>query len=152
MTTADDADYEQQADAARAALVALVREYGTYYGAKVNEITGQPGECWTHAWTVAAALPGRTYVEGVCALRGVTEAHAWTVDAAGIVYEHTEGYERAGYYVGLPIDTAPGSEARRLDALAAEGDEPRCSMVEALLAAGAAPALIVRNIGKGTPR
>jgi hypothetical protein len=148
MTTAHDLhDLDPQAETWRARMFAFVEAHGVSYASKVVDITGPPGECWTNAWDAHLAT-GRIYVEGVCILRGRLDAHAWTVDDAGIVYEHTEGYERAGAYRGFPFNTAPGSHAVVVSARVYEPGEPRTSMLEGVIAAGADRPSIIRNFGR----
>lgn len=145
MTATDDVAPE--AGVARRRLIEFVRDHGIdYANGKIIEPVGPAGDCWTHAWHVAQTVPGRTYVEGICLLRGQTAAHAWTVDAAGVVYEHTEGYERAGAYIGYPLDTTPGSEVMRADSFLTE--RRRCSMLEGILV-HATPEQVIARWGRG---
>lgn len=141
------------------AYLRLVRQHGTPAPASkrlaLQTRVAADGEtdCWTHAWQVAQQLRtlGRqaTYVEGVVVRRGADgpSFHAWVEESTplsqhGVLVECTPGYEDAGPYFGIHVDSTPGSFADRVT----EGWTTRFSVIQALLSTGLEPHLLLESV------
>lgn len=120
---------EEDADRVRVAFVRLAVQAGRRFtGRRLAPERGVHGDCWDHAWD--ASRTHGAYVEGVCTVDGgLHAAHAWTIDAFGII-EHTKGYETATDYRGFIIDRA------RAEVATGDWAMPRSSVLEVAIAGG----------------